>query len=191
MTITDIGQIDDMQQTVFRLPVAEKALLRRYEQKSSYYSFVNPLEMALILAGKDARQARRDAEAFGLPTGIAFQLRDDYLGIFGETLATGKPNLDDVREGKYTFMVHYALQKASEEEKRQLLAILGSPAADETTLATVRHILTKTGSVERTMADARRYADEARRAAGSAASWDEEFGGLLVELVDFIVEREQ
>ncbi|AHB42411.1 Geranylgeranyl pyrophosphate synthase [Candidatus Saccharibacteria bacterium RAAC3_TM7_1] len=190
MTITDIGQIDDMRQQISHLPITGDALRRKYQQKSSYYSFVNPLQMALVLAGKDEMAARRDAEAFGLPAGVAFQLRDDYLGIFGESSTTGKPNLDDIREGKYTFMIHYALEQASIEERESLLAILGSPTADEHALEAVRKIICSTGADERAMVDAERYIQEAKQAALAGTSWDESFARMLNALVDFIVERQ-
>lgn len=189
MAVTDIGQIDDMRQQINHLPISQAALLRKYRQKSSYYSFVNPLEMALVLAGKDKEVAKRDAEAFGLPTGVAFQLRDDYIGIFGDSSTTGKPNLDDIREGKYTLMVHYALEKATDEERESLLAILGSPTADEHSLEAVREIIHNTTADKRAMAEAEQYATRAKEAARVATSWDKDLAAILETLVDFTVER--
>ena len=190
MTITDIGQIDDMRQQINHLPITSEALLRKYQQKSSYYSFVNPLQMALVLAGKDGAQAEQEALSFGLPTGVAFQLRDDYLGLFGESSATGKPNLDDIREGKYTFMIHYALEKATSEEKESLLAILGTPSADEHALKAVRKIVTSTGAGDWAQDEAKNYAEKAKEAARSSNLWDGDFTDMLCELIDFILERE-
>ena len=187
---TDMGQIDDVQQQIDRLPISPEDLLRKYQHKSSYYSFVNPLESALALAGKWSNAAHKDCIDFGLPAGVAFQLRDDYLGIFGDTTATGKANLEDIREGKYTFMVQYALDVADAETRQQLMEILGKPDANETDLQTVRTIFKNTSAAEKSMEDARHYAAEATRAAAGAASWDAEFSNLLVDMVNFSVERE-
>lgn len=186
---TDMGQIDDMQQQIYRLPISRDELLRKYQQKSSYYSFVNPLESALALAGKWTQQSQNDCLAFGIPAGVAFQLRDDYIGIFGDTSSTGKANLEDVREGKYTFMVHYALEGANDEQRSTLLGILGRSDASENDLETVRAILNKTGAVDKAMADARMYADEAIAAATKANAWQSDFTELLASMVNFSVER--
>lgn len=188
MAITGFGQIDDMHQAM-GANVTEDDLLRKYKQKSSYYSFVDPIETALLLAGKDPSMARLDAEAYGIPAGVAFQLRDDYLGIFGDTDTTGKPNLDDIREGKYTLMMHYALEAATAIQAEKLISILGDPAADSSDLDTVRAILEETGASERAMKEAHAYAARAGEAAREAASWDSAFGDLLEALVDFSVER--
>ena len=188
MAITGFGQIDDMHQAM-GVNVTEDDLLRKYKQKSSYYSFVDPIETALLLAGKDSSMARLDAEAYGIPAGVAFQLRDDYLGIFGDTDTTGKANLDDIREGKYTLMMHYALEAATAIQAEKLISILGDPAADSSDLDTVRAILEETGASERAMKEAHVYAARAGEAAREAASWDSAFGDLLGALVDFSVER--
>ena len=50
--------------------------------------------------------------AYGLPLGEAFQLRDDILGVFGAPEVTGKPAGDDLREGKETYLVMLARQRA-------------------------------------------------------------------------------
>ena len=57
------------------------------------------------------RSSRRCA-AFGLPLGIAFQLRDDLLGVFGDPEVTGKPSGDDLREGKRTVLVAIARERS-------------------------------------------------------------------------------
>lgn len=189
ITITDIGQMDDLQQRVQNLPIKTADVLRRYQQKSSYYSFVDPLEAALVLAGKDPELSKQAAEAYGLPAGVAFQLRDDYLGIFGESTETGKVNVDDLREGKYTFLIHEALKKLDESDKKSLLEILGSETASEAELLEVRSLLEKSGAVRRTQQMAESQALEATKAAHSATVWDSGVASMLEHVVIFAVER--
>ena len=189
ISTTGIGQIDDVQQQIDRLPITTSDLLRKYQQKSSYYTFVNPLESALALAGKWNRQAHEDCGAFGLPAGVAFQLRDDYIGIFGDTSATGKANLEDIREGKYTFMMHYAAASATKKQSSTLLALLGKQDANEDDLETVRNILNETGAADKAMKDAHVFADEAKQAAKNAGSWRDDFANILEAMVTFSVER--
>jgi len=188
LTITDLAQIDDIRHQ-FGREISEEELLRKYEQKSSYYSFVNPLACGLTLAGCDEVAARQDAERFGLPAGIAFQLRDDYLGVFGDSNQTGKPNLDDMREGKYTYMVHLAMKRISDTQRETLEHILGNERAGQAELESLQAILSETGASDEAMARAERYVETARQAAEEASSWSSPFGKLLAGLVEFSVRR--
>jgi len=72
--------------------------------KTAKYSIEAPLLIGAAFAG--ANQSSRDAlGAFAIPLGLAFQLRDDVLGVFGDPQVTGKPAGDDLREGKRTVLV--------------------------------------------------------------------------------------
>src|SRR5690606_35044751 len=86
--------------------------LRVTSLKSARYSVQQPLLLGAALAGADA--AQHDAlSAFGHPVGMAFQLRDDVLGVFGDAAVTGKPSGDDLREGKRTLLIAYAREQLS------------------------------------------------------------------------------
>lgn len=188
MAVTDLAQIDDIRQQ-FGRDIAEDELLRKHEQKSSYYSFVSPLTCGLILGGVDVSTARQAALAFGLPVGVAFQLRDDYLGVFGESESTGKPVLDDLREGKYTLMVHYAEQNGTEADLTALRRLLGDEQADTAELDEFREILNDTGAVARVDEVMKRYVETAITAAHDTVAWSEDFADTLAGLVTFAVQR--
>lgn len=89
-----------------RVGVAEK--VNRY--KTAAYTIERPLHIgaAIAGAGDDVIAAYRE---FGVDIGIAFQLRDDQLGVFGDPEITGKPAGDDLREGKRTVLVATALER--------------------------------------------------------------------------------
>ena len=57
---------------------------------------------ALLAAPQRATDLLGPLSAYGLPLGDAFQMRDDILGVYGDTAITGKPVADDLREGKPT-----------------------------------------------------------------------------------------
>lgn len=88
-----------------RVGVAEK--VNRF--KTAAYTIERPLHIgaAIAGAGDDIVEAYRE---FGRDIGIAFQLRDDQLGVFGDPEVTGKPAGDDLREGKRTVLVATALE---------------------------------------------------------------------------------
>ena len=187
IAITGIGQVDDIAQ-LFGKDFSRDDLLRKYRQKSSYYSVVDPLTNGLLLAGKSI-DVRKQAESFGIPTGVAFQLRDDYLGLFGEVAATGKPNLDDIHEGKNTMMIQYAIELGSKAQKAELARIIGNKASNEADLQIVREIVTATGAKDKAMTNAVEYIDQAKQAANATTAWDSKFSDMLCQLADFAVER--
>ena len=72
--------------------------------KTAKYSIEAPMLIGAAFAG--ASEAERAAiGAFAIPLGLAFQLRDDVLGVFGDPKITGKPAGDDLREGKHTVLI--------------------------------------------------------------------------------------
>jgi geranylgeranyl diphosphate synthase type I len=78
------------------------------------------------LAGATVGQLESLRE-FGLPLGVAYQLRDDLLGVFGDPKTTGKPAGDDLIEGKRTVLVALALDAATPEGAALLDRSLGRP----------------------------------------------------------------
>src|SRR5215475_12277050 len=85
--------------------------------------------------------------AYGLPLGIAFQLRDDILGVFGDPAQTGKPAGDDVREGKRTVLLAIARSQATAGQAQVIDRYLGDPLLDEAGIAEVRAAIIGTGAV--------------------------------------------
>jgi geranylgeranyl diphosphate synthase, type I len=109
-----------------------------YALKTASYTVRSPIVMGARLAGADDTQVAALA-AFAEPLGIAFQLRDDILGTFGNAQATGKPLGSDLRKGKRTALVVDALR---DERACEILArVLGrAEAADDEIAAAVRAI---------------------------------------------------
>ena len=145
---------------------AERAL-RVASFKSARYSVQQPLAIGAALAGADAAQAASLA-AFGHPLGMAFQLRDDVLGVFGDEAATGKPSGDDLREGKRTVLIAYAREALAPTARQIVDELVGDPDLDASQIASLQQTIVETGAldrVERLIAD---YAREADRALSGA-----------------------
>jgi len=119
---------------------------RVIQYKSARYSVMRPLQLGAALAGAE-RPLLAGYEAYGLPLGEAFQLRDDVLGVFGDPVETGKPAGDDLREGKRTVLVALAGRSSSAAQGRQLERHLGDPGLDDDGVATVREIIVATGAL--------------------------------------------
>jgi geranylgeranyl diphosphate synthase, type I len=116
--------------------------------KSAKYSVEAPLVIGAALAGADAAQL--DAlRAFGLPLGVAFQLRDDLLGVFGDPEVTGKPAGDDLREGKRTVLIALARAELGEPVRNLIDELLGDPELDLQQIEMIRTAIRDSGAADR------------------------------------------
>ena len=124
--------------------------LRVVRYKSAKYTIERPLHLGAALAGPPGCGGQPVTAAltrYGIPLGIAFQLRDDLLGVFGNPAQTGKPASDDLREGKRTVLVAIARDRASRAQREVLDRRLGDPLLTEDGAGQIRAILTGTGAV--------------------------------------------
>jgi geranylgeranyl diphosphate synthase type II len=133
------------------------------EQKTSAYSFSLPLQAGALLAGADDATVTGLGEA-GRSLGIAFQLLDDLVGVFGDPAVTGKSTTADLRARKQTPLLAHARGTSQWE---QIAGFLGRELDDDE-LQQVRALLTGCGSrgfvedlAEQHLATARRAVEEA------------------------------
>ncbi|MEU0545178.1 polyprenyl synthetase family protein [Nocardia sp. NPDC005978] len=126
-----------------------EAALRINRYKTAAYTIERPLHLGAALADADAELIAAYRE-FGTDIGIAFQLRDDLLGVFGDPAVTGKPSGDDLREGKRTVLIAEALRRADATDPAAAALIrdnLGTDVSPEL-VAELRAILTDLGAVD-------------------------------------------
>lgn len=155
--------------------------------KSAKYTVERPLLIGAALAG--APPEIHDAYSeFGLPLGEAFQLRDDILGVFGDPRITGKPAGDDLREGKRTYLVAAALERATPVESQRLRAELGDPGLTDAGVRDLREIMINTGALARTESRIEKLTGEALRVL-SAIPLDQAATEVLVELAEAATRR--
>src|ERR687894_275935 len=102
---------------------APETALQIDRYKTAAYTVERPLHLGAAIAG--ASPTLVDAyRRFGADIGIAFQLRDDLLGMFGDPVVTGKPAGDDLREGKRTLLLACGLRAADRHRKMKAAKLL-------------------------------------------------------------------
>ncbi len=153
------GQYLDLLEQVSGAGTVQSAL-RVANYKSAKYTVERPLHLGAALAGAPGGVVSAYSR-YGLPVGIAFQLRDDVLGVFGDPAQTGKPAGDDLREGKRTVLVAIAFAKASTAQAAALGRRLGDPGLDQEGVADAREIITGTGALAECEKLIDRYLSEA------------------------------
>ncbi|GGL19349.1 polyprenyl synthetase family protein [Planomonospora parontospora] len=134
--------------------------LRVVRYKTAKYTVERPLQIGGVLAGADPSLLEAYSR-FGLPLGEAFQLRDDILGVFGDTSVTGKPVIDDLREGKRTVLIAHAFARARGPQRDRLRTWHGEPGLDERNADVLRQIIVDTGALAHVESLITRRADQA------------------------------
>lgn len=121
---------------------------RVMEFKTAAYTVARPLELGATLAGAP-ESLIVTLRSVGRDLGIAFQLRDDMLGVFGDPATTGKPSGEDLISGKRTALLAVALAHADTHDPPAAARLRGLVGRDlsDSELATARSILVEQGAV--------------------------------------------
>ncbi len=164
-------------------------ILKILEYKTARYTIEGPLYIGAILAGAP-ENILKILSQFAIPLGIAFQLKDDILGMFGNMKVTGKSASSDIKEGKRTLLIVETLRLADKKQKKEIFKALGDPNATEKQLKNVREIIKNTGALDKI---SRKATEFAARASGIIEKSDlaKEIKQFLIGMSDYILEREK
>ena len=190
-TEVTVGQYLDVLEENAWARQPESALLSRANRvivyKSAKYSVEAPLAIGASLGGGSLAQVAALRE-FGLPLGVAFQLRDDVLGVFGDPALTGKPSGDDLREGKRTVLIAIAREKLPPSSRRLLDELLGDPELSDSQVELLQNTINESGAIgelERLIEENTRIALEAIAEAPLSRSARDQ----LTRLADTVIRR--
>jgi len=183
----NVGQVLDILGSVRGVrDVAQAERICRY--KSGKYTIERPLHLGAALASPERFQTIADAlSAYGLPLGDAFQMRDDVMGAFGDTAATGKPVGGDLREGKPTPLLARAVEAATPMQ-RTVLDGVGRPGLTDDEVENIQQVIVATGALDDLERTITTRTDQAVAAIG-AADLDGTAQGELIELAAFVARR--
>jgi geranylgeranyl pyrophosphate synthase len=169
--------------------VTDSDVDRVMEWKTAHYTILNPLCTGMVLAGAGCEDtdAIRD---YSLYTGKAFQITDDIMGVFGDDNKTGKSTMDDIREGKRTVLIMYALKHAATDDKALLEGFLGNERLTLEEFETCRRILRDCGAHAHAQKLAKQYVDQALHSLDMhAARWDPKPTALLRGIALSLLQR--
>lgn len=128
LTMVGIAQMQDVYGGNSAKEFSLDEILDVYAYKTGRYSIGLPLVTGAMIGGAN-KETIAKLWKVGTALGIAFQIRDDYLNIFGDSKKTGKPVGSDIREGKQTLYRYFLLKKTTGETREKLLALFGNPDA--------------------------------------------------------------
>ena len=99
--------------------------------KTASYTVSRPLQLGAAAAA-DRPDVQDIFHRLGTDFGVAFQLRDDVLGVFGDPAVTGKPSGDDLRSGKRTVLLAEAIERAEQSDPAAARLLTSSVGTDLT-----------------------------------------------------------
>ncbi|AJM78287.1 geranylgeranyl pyrophosphate synthase [Rathayibacter toxicus] len=178
------GELADMDFSLMPGTPTVDEVLEMERLKTAVYSFETPLQAGAILAGADDAAVEALGE-FGRCIGIAYQIIDDLLGVFGSEGQTGKTTLGDLREGKRTVLIAHA---AGTGCWREIEDLIGDEQLGVETAERVRRILEDCGARGYAESLANDFADLAWTALDTSAV-TEEFRTEVRPLVANVVGR--
>ena len=187
---TVYGQAMDITFELDNVPLEER-VMRIHEYKTAYYTISGPLQYGALLAGVDEKDERYLAlEEYGIPVGIAFQLRDDELGMFSQQEKFGKPIFSDLRQGKNTLLFSKAFEKANEEQYELLYSMHGNSNVTEEDLKKVNQIIIDTGALEYSKNLSRELVKKGKEQITKITD-DKKHQDLLDLIADFVITRDK
>ncbi len=94
----------------------ERDVMEIYELKTAWYTIVGPFALGMLLAGSKERTVESLVKTL-MPLGIAFQIKDDLLGVYGDVKKMGKSTNSDVEEYKQTLLYYYTIDQGEYAEE--------------------------------------------------------------------------
>ena len=146
ITNVGIGQSYDIMYSL-RDDLTEEEILIMYNLKTAVYSFSGPLALGATLAGA-GKSSIKKIESFAKPLGLAFQIKDDLLDLYGTESTLGKSVGSDFREAKKTLLLTTMLKKSNPREKQVILKSLGKKNLNKRNIEKLKRIGMKTGAFD-------------------------------------------
>jgi octaprenyl-diphosphate synthase len=175
LQLTRIGRMDVSEQDALELSTRKTAVL-----------FAGCARLGAVLGRETDRKEDALAE-YGHYAGLAFQLVDDLLDFTASPAQLGKPVLSDLKEGKVTLPLIYALE--TDDGGRRLVAkVLEERGFDSVRPEQITALVQETGALDRARRLAHEFVDRAKASLNGAAS--SEYGRALLSVPDFILSRD-
>lgn len=107
-------------------------IIKTYKYKTAKYTIEGPLLIGSQLAEEcippqECIKIREALSQYAILLGVAFQIHDDIIGVYGDSKITGKEVGNDLRDGKRTILTLKALENSTKEQKKNILGMLGNP----------------------------------------------------------------
>jgi len=169
-----------------RIGVTEADCMELVDRKTACL-FSVCAKLGAIVAGADSQTEERLGE-YAWNLGMAFQLVDDVLDFTAREKTLGKPVGGDLREGKVTLPLVYALERASAEERRIVERVLADRHYQNVPLGQILALIEKYRGIERVRERAQAFTDKARQLIGEFP--ESPYQRALYGITDLVTDRD-
>ncbi len=170
--------------------IETESTLNMYVYKTGRYTFSLPMSLGVVLSGGSEKLVT-DVERIGEQMGVLFQIKDDEIGLFGETSDTGKPVGSDISEGKKTVYYTELYLRADTELRERLDAIFGNPEIGRNEIDLIRHRIESLGVRDRVEEIVSEYAQKASALIEKLETDSESYRGMLSDLLSYTMSRKK
>lgn len=187
MTETGLGQMLDIEVSLKDHPKTEEAALTIAHLKTARYTIVGPLQLGAILAGANPKILQQ-LKDLGDSLGVAYQIHDDILGVFGDEESLGKSITSDIEEGKNTLLISQALKLANSGQKAYLDQYYGRGKIDMDQFAKIKQIFLDTGALKYSQEKSQDLVKQSQQII-SEMEIKNDYKDLLLQMSEFIIAR--
>jgi geranylgeranyl diphosphate synthase type I len=188
LTAVCLGQMNDVYFGASKAhTVTAEEVMRLYELKTGRYTFSLPLMLGAALAGKYQSE---ELSRLGEIMGVIFQIRDDELGLFGDSTDIGKPTGTDIREGKRTLFYLEMKKRMSPTEWVRASGIFGNMSCTLSEVQWVQGMMDACGARAEVLAVMERLKNEAFDLISKTAG-NEGYKNELRGILSYICAREK
>jgi geranylgeranyl diphosphate synthase type I len=190
LALLGLAQSEDMRMAGMPISqITKEEIIAMQYGKTGRYTGRWPLAMAASLAEMPATEVEHIAKV-GEEIGLLYQLRDDYLGIFGNSEKTGKNAMSDIREGKKTLYYLEAYTTITGKDKKFVRSIFGNSSATDEEIIQLVSVLTEQGIVERVNQEVVSHTERVQQMIAEL-SVQQSVKKLLLDVVTLVVTREK
>jgi geranylgeranyl diphosphate synthase type I len=155
------------------------------EMKTAYYTIYYPMLMGYSIVNEPNLQETAALKEFCIPLGIAFQLRDDLLGVFGNESNTGKSSDSDLEEGKLTLLIKNCFESLSLDKKNKFKNLFVLPHKSKSDIEEIKKIIIESGAYSTTISQFKEDINLAKNNI-NALSISKQYKVILLEFVCYI-----
>ena len=182
------GQIQDVLLT-YKKEYSQEDILDVHRYKTAVYTFRLPVISGAMLAGVD-KKLIKNLQDYSIASGIAFQIRDDILGVFGDDKKVGKGTISDISEGKKTLLVSHAYANSNKKQKIILDEALGNINLTNEQAESFRKVVKETGSLDYSIKECENYVKKAKSSLNKVGKSSNPGIEFLSSITDYLLERE-
>lgn len=139
--------------------LTEEKVMSLHKSKTAIYTYENPLIIGGILIGL-SEEALDILREYAMDGGVAFQLQDDILGVYGDEEKTGKSADSDLLQGKVTLLIVKVLEMGNRDQKEAVMKVWGKIEAKKEDIDLAKKVIKDSGSYQYSVDTARKLAEK-------------------------------